>query len=50
MVRVPVKNEKNVKPMNSTHMENRYSIVVVPEMSPKPTVVMVVRMKYTESI
>jgi len=42
---VPVKNEKNVKPMNSTHIENRYSLVVLPLMSPYPTVVIVVRIK-----
>jgi hypothetical protein len=42
---VPVKNEKNVRPMNSTHIEKIYSYVVLPVISPYPTVVIVVRMK-----
>lgn len=42
---VPVRKEKKVSPMNSTHIEKRYSTVVDPDISPYPTVVMVVRMK-----
>jgi len=42
---VPVRKEKKVSPMNSTHIENKYSTVVEPEISPYPTVVIVVRMK-----
>jgi hypothetical protein len=43
---VPVKKEKNVSPTNSTHILKAYSEVVVPVISPYPTVVIVVRMKY----
>ena len=42
---VPVRKEKKVKPINSTHIENRYSFVVLPDISPYPTVVIVVKMK-----
>ena len=31
---VPVRNEKKVRPMNSTHIEKRYSMVVSPVISP----------------
>ena len=39
---VPVKNEKKVRPTNSTHMLKSSSKVVVPLMSPYPTVVRVI--------
>lgn len=42
---VPVKNEKNVSPTNSTNIQNKYSLVVLPLISPYPTVVIVVRIK-----
>jgi hypothetical protein len=42
---VPVRKEKKVSPTNSTHMLKRNSLSVVPEISPYPTVVIVVRMK-----
>ena len=42
---VPVKKEKKVSPTNSTHMLKSNSFSVVPEISPYPTVVIVVRMK-----
>jgi len=34
MVIIPVKNEKKVKPINSTNIMNKYSIVVDPPISP----------------
>lgn len=42
---VPVRKEKNVSPTNSTHILKSNSFSVVPEISPYPTVVIVVRMK-----
>lgn len=42
---VPVKKEKKVRPINSTHILNSNSNVVLPLISPYPTVVIVVNMK-----
>ena len=44
-LRVPVAKEKEITPMSITIMQITCSSSVPPEISPKPTVVMVVKVK-----
>jgi hypothetical protein len=46
--RVPLANEKAMTPITMIKMQNTFSTLVLPLISPYPTVVIVVTVKYME--
>ena len=46
---VPVANENEMTPATMSAMPMIYSVIVPPEISPKPTVVMVAIVKYSDT-
>ena len=49
-LRVPVANENETTPMNMMMMQMILSAFVPPDISPKPTVVIVVNVKYSAAM
>ena len=49
-LRVPVANEKDITPISITMMQIIYSSPVPPDISPNPTVVIVVKVKYNAAM